>query len=79
MNASPTPRVTFAARMTAERDTYADQLDDVRALLIEIEVYLASPKFHGADNDYAHVTTDILPKVRAARVAATPLVSRGRR
>jgi hypothetical protein len=78
MNNTATPRVTYAARMTAERDTYADQLDSVRNLLIEIEVYLASPKFHGADNDFIHVTTDILPKIRAARVATMPLVSASR-
>jgi len=78
MNASANPRVTYAARMTAERDTFADQLDDVRNILIEIEVYLAGPKFHGADNDYAYVTTDILPKIRAARIAATPMIG-GRR
>ena len=74
MNASTKPRVTYAARMTAERDAFADQLDSVRNALIEIEVYLASSKFHGAENDYAHVTTDILPKIRAARVVATPAI-----
>jgi hypothetical protein len=72
MNTTATPRVTYAARMTAERDTYADQLDSVRNLLIEIEVYLASPKFHGAANDFIHVTTDILPKIFFAPRAWPP-------
>jgi hypothetical protein len=73
MNSRAKPRVTYAARMTAERDAFADQLHSVRNALIEIEVYLASSKFHGVDNDYAYVSTDILPKIRAARVVATPL------
>lgn len=48
------------------------QLTETRIALIELELYLLSSKFAGDGNDYVHVSTDILPRIRALR-AAIPL------
>jgi hypothetical protein len=57
------------ARLTEERDSALLQVRVARRLLTDIEVYLTSSKFAGADADYVHVRTDILPKIARARFA----------
>lgn len=51
------------ARLIRERDEYAAQMREARDALIDIMHYLQSPKFHGVDNDYVYVSTDIMPKL----------------
>ena len=51
------------ARLIRERDEYAAQVKDARNALIDIMHYLQTPKFHGVENDYVHVSTDIMPKL----------------
>ena len=57
-------------RLVSERDELRAQLRSVRDMLTDLESYLLSDKFRGADNDYAHVRTDMLPHVTAIRFAA---------
>lgn len=57
------------ARLTGERLEALEQLAAARELVLELEAYLLSAKFHGPDNDYAHVRTDILPKLAHVRSA----------
>jgi hypothetical protein len=38
-------------------------------LLSDLMHYLESSKFQGPGNDYAHVSTDIFPKVREIRMS----------
>lgn len=52
-------------RLIRERDIYAAQVKDARNALIDIMHYLQLPKFHGVENDYVHVSTDIMPKLIA--------------
>ena len=52
-------------RLIRERDEYAAQVKDARGTLIDIMHYLQTPKFHGPDNDYVHVRTDMMPKLIA--------------
>lgn len=33
--------------------------------ILDIALYLRSDKFQGTENDYIHVSTDILPKINA--------------
>jgi len=51
------------ARLIRERDEYAVQMREARDALVDIMHYLQSPKFHGVDKDYVHVSTDIMPKL----------------
>ena len=51
------------ARLIRERDEYAAQVKDARNALIDVMHYLQTPKFHGVENDYVHVSTDIMPKL----------------
>ena len=57
------------ARLTGERLEALAQLSEARALVLELEAYLLSSKFHGPDNDYVHVRTDLLPKLARVRSA----------
>ena len=57
------------ARLTGERLEARDQLAAARELVLELEAYLLSSKFQGADNDFVHVRTDMLPKLARVRSA----------
>ena len=41
------------------REALADLQNQINTML----VYYSSPKFQGFKNDYAHITTDIFPKL----------------
>jgi septation ring formation regulator EzrA len=62
--------MNYIHRLQKENEELHQQLRDVREQLAEIERYLSSSKFQGPENDYVHVRTDILPKIRTARFAA---------
>lgn len=52
------------------QDRTAAQAEQITAAREEVEAlmsYLLSAKFAGPDNDYVHVSTDMLPKLRALR------------
>ena len=57
------------ARLTLERLEALAQLRDARDIIEELELYLLSSKFHGPDNDYVHVRTDLLPRLARVRGA----------
>jgi hypothetical protein len=57
------------ARLTTDRNDAIEQLSAARELVLELEAYLLGPKFHGPDNDYVHVRTDLLPKLAHVRSA----------
>lgn len=50
-----------------DRDELRALVRQVREELLDISLYLNSAKFSGADNDYVHVKTDILPKIERVR------------
>lgn len=54
-------------RLLNERDHAQSVIRQLRDELRELEIYLASEKFHGPDNDYVHVRTDIGPKIARLR------------
>ena len=51
------------ARLIRERDDAQATIRATREELREIIHYLQAPKFHGAGNDYVHISTDIMPKL----------------
>lgn len=60
--------MNYIHRLETENRDLRQQLKDVQRQLLDIEVYLTTPKFQGPDNDYVHVRTDILPKIIGVRV-----------
>ena len=60
----------YIQRLKTERDAAEKDLQTVFNMLVELETYLLSYKFHGPDNDYVYVSTDILPKISLIRHAA---------
>jgi hypothetical protein len=54
------------ARLIRERDEAQASLRAVREALTDMQRYYTSSKFHGPDNDYTYVSTDLMPKLREA-------------
>jgi hypothetical protein len=50
-------------RLTRERDETREVLSDALDMVHDLMLYLHSRKFAGVDNDYIHISTDLLPKV----------------
>jgi hypothetical protein len=59
------------ARLTEQRDGATQRLATVRDELDSLLAYLTSPKFTAPDCDYAHVSTDLLPKLQRIRLQTT--------
>jgi hypothetical protein len=51
------------ARLTRERDEAQALVRQIREDLTDLLKYLGSPKFHGPENNYVHISTDIWPKL----------------
>ncbi len=58
----------YIARLQRENQDLAAALFATNLKLAEIQAYLLSAKFSGADSDYVHVRTDILPKIAETRL-----------
>lgn len=54
--------------LTAQRDNARDTLKTAHDELTDILVYLSSDKFARPDNDYVHISTDIMPKLMLLRL-----------
>ena len=52
-------------RLMGERDDAVGVIRETRDALRDMLHYLQSPKFHGVDNDYVHVSSDAAPKLMA--------------
>lgn len=42
-------------------------LEEARTQLIDLLVYYSSEKFQGSENDFAHVSTDIRPRINEVK------------
>jgi len=40
-----------------------EKISEAHDLTVDLMVYYSLPKFQGTQNDYAHVSTDVLPKL----------------
>lgn len=70
-------RENYITRLRRERDELHTAFANLRDNLIELEIYLTSPKFTiSPDHDYVHVRTDILPKIAKLRsIAMVPVLN----
>lgn len=55
--------MNYIKRLEQENRELRELLARLGARVIELQVYYSAPKFQGIDNDYAHVSTDVLPKL----------------
>ena len=58
----------YIHRLQRERDEALEALEQTDKRLREIQAYLMSAKFCAPDSDYVFVSTDILPKIKSARL-----------
>jgi len=59
--------MNYIKSLEQERWLLREQIIAARKHIAAIEAYLLSDKFHGAENDYVHVRTDMLPKLAALK------------
>ena len=59
--------MNYIKSLEQERWLLTEQITTARKLIVELEAYLLSDKFHGPNNDHVHVRTDILPKLAAIK------------
>lgn len=59
--------MNYIHQLQNENARLKNELSAARDRLIELECYLLSTKFQGVDNDYVHISTDILPKISGIR------------
>lgn len=55
--------MNYIKKLQAENDQLKQKIESIQGQLTEILAYLNSEKFHGIENNYVHVTTDIYPKI----------------
>lgn len=60
-------KVPYINRLQDENAALREQLEAARRAVIDMQSYLQSSKFHGPENDYVHVSTDINPKLSELR------------
>lgn len=57
----------YIKRLQNENKALEARIAAILAKATDTEVYYSSAKFQGIDNDYAHVSTDVLPRLRAIK------------
>jgi hypothetical protein len=57
----------FIKSLMTENADLRYQLAEAQKAVVQLQTYLLSPKFQGSDNDYVHVSTDMLPKLGMLR------------
>ena len=50
-------------KLQMENEQMHDALTEARKQLIDLLMYYSSEKFQGTENDYAHVSTDVRPRI----------------
>jgi len=55
--------MNYIKKLQAENAELKGQLSEIHERLIDYMRYYNSDKFHGTDNDFAHVTTDVYPRL----------------
>lgn len=56
-------QMNYINRLAKERQQVQAQLEAIRREIVSLQTYYLSDKFTGPDRDYAHVRTDVLPRL----------------
>jgi hypothetical protein len=64
--------MNYIKALERANDVKFETLKLARAELNELLVYLTTDKFASVDNDYVHITTDLLPKLYKLRNTLNP-------
>ena len=65
--------MNYIKQLQQENEKLKMQLFCINQVAIEQLQYFTLPKFQGVENDFAHVTTDVLPKIEFFRNNSLPL------
>jgi len=60
-------KTNYILRLQNENKALEARIAAILGAATDTEVYYSSTKFQGIDNDYAHVSTDVLPRLRAIK------------
>lgn len=55
--------MNYINQLQTENNEMREALQDLQSEINTLLIYYTSPKFQGFSNDFAHVSTDILPKL----------------
>lgn len=66
--------MNYIKQLQADNQELKNRLDTVEEQLIELLAYYNSNKFHGVENDYAHVSTDVYPRINAIKVQCSSVL-----
>ena len=55
--------MNYIKQLQEENNELRENLRDIQTELNTLLIYYTSPKFQGFNNDFAHVSTDLLPKL----------------
>lgn len=56
--------MNYIKKLELENQQLTDKLEAVRKAIIDAQIYYTLPKFQGTGNDYAHVSTDVYPRLQ---------------
>ena len=62
--------MNYIKELQSENNEMRNTLMDIQNEIATLLIYYTSPKFQGFQNDFAHVSTDILPRVVKLRESA---------
>jgi hypothetical protein len=55
--------MNYIDKLKNENEELKKTIDQSIELLIDMQKYYSSEKFQGTENDYAHIKTDVYPKL----------------
>lgn len=58
----------YIKKLQSENEQLKKNMEYAIELLIDMQRYYNSEKFHGVENNYAHVTTDVYPKISSLKM-----------
>jgi hypothetical protein len=67
--------MNYIKQLQAEKIQRELQAKYIYKQLIEIEAYYCSDKFNGRENDYAHVSTDVLVRLHELKMELVKLIN----
>lgn len=60
--------MNYIKQLQTENQELKNSMEYALELLIEMQSYYSSDKFMGPENDYAHIKTDVYPRISALKM-----------